>query len=158
MHTIFLALGSNVGDRSGNIKKAINLLSGSVGISRLAPVYESRAVGFKEQPDFLNTVIEGHTNLSPGDLLVFIEEVETNVGRKKSAHWGPREIDVDILFYDDIVFKNEILEIPHSQIVKRDFVLAPMNDLEPNFIHPVLGKTINQLVQEFPNNQKSILA
>ena len=158
MHNIFLALGSNLGDRLENIKKAIDLLNSEVRISKSALIYESRAVGFKEQPNFLNTVVGGETNFPPDDLLVFLKEVEKNVGRTKSVHWGPREIDIDILFYDDLIFKNETLEIPHPQIASRDFVLVPMNDIASDFIHPIFRKTIKQLLEEFPDSTKSILA
>ncbi|MES2023831.1 MAG: 2-amino-4-hydroxy-6-hydroxymethyldihydropteridine diphosphokinase [Patescibacteria group bacterium] len=157
MHKIYLALGSNTGDREENIKKAYRFLSEKIKVLKYASVYESKAVGFTEQNNFLNTAIEAETNLTPLELLTFVKEIEKKVGRKETFYWGPREIDIDILFYDDLVFKNDILEIPHPLLTERDFVLIPLNEIAPNFIHPGLNKKISEILENFPQNKKSII-
>ena len=97
--TIFLALGSNVGDKISNIKKTINLLGSKVSEIESAPLYESKAIGYLDQANFINTVIKGETSLTPHELLKFIKEVEHEVGRVERFRWGPREIDIDIIFF-----------------------------------------------------------
>ncbi len=158
MHTIYLALGSNMGERKENIKKAILFVSDKVQILKTAHLYESKAVGYEDQPNFLNTVVEGETALLPEDLLNFIKEVEKKVGRVETFHWGPRVIDIDIIFYDDLIFKNEILEIPHKEIPERDFVLVPLCEIAPDLVHPVLKKTIKALAESMTEAEMSILA
>ncbi|RMA97570.1 2-amino-4-hydroxy-6-hydroxymethyldihydropteridine diphosphokinase [Hydrogenothermus marinus] len=148
MKKIFLGLGSNIGNKEENIKKAISLLSDFVFDIKLAKLYKSKAYGYENQDDFINTAIVGYTNLQPEELLKKLKEIEEKVGRKKRFHWGPREIDIDILFYEDLIFKSENLEIPHPRIYERDFVLKPLVDLEPDFIHPVLNKSVKQLLEE----------
>jgi 2-amino-4-hydroxy-6-hydroxymethyldihydropteridine diphosphokinase len=157
MTAVYLALGSNVGDSRGNIAQAIKSLGTSVKQIKQAPIYISRAVGYTDQPDFLNTAISGQTVLSPPDLLKFTAEVEQRVGRTASFQWGPREIDIDIIFYGDTVLETKDLAIPHREFRKRDFVLQPLNDLNPQMTDPASGQTVRQLLAAINPSERSIL-
>lgn len=149
MTTVYLALGSNVGDSQANIAQAIKLLGASVKQIKQASLYVSKAVGYTDQPDFLNTAASGQTSLSPEALLEFVKNVERQVGRTASFHWGPREIDIDIISYGDTMLETKNLTIPHREFRKRDFVLQPLNDLDPALVDPVSGQTIKQLLDRF---------
>jgi len=142
-----LALGSNVGDREGFIRKAVLLLSEKIKGIKQASIYLSSPVGFTDQPDFYNTVISGYTDLSPEELLRFVKETERKVGRVKRFRWGPREIDIDVIFYGSKVLQSEKLTIPHPRMEERDFVLIPLAEVEPDFKHPVSGKTALELAE-----------
>ncbi len=148
MKKVFLALGSNVGNRKENIEKAIELLGEKISNIKTAKIYKTKPVGVENQPEFLNTAIVGFTELEPEKLLEFTKSVEKKVGRVYRFRWGPREIDIDILFYEDLIIKTKELTIPHPRIQERDFVLKPLLDLEPDFVHPVLKKTIKEIYTE----------
>ncbi len=148
MTKVFLALGSNIGDKKQHLNDAIELLRKHVNDILTAKFYETKPQYYQEQNTFINTVLVGFTNFNPKDLLHFIKEVEKQIGRKKRFRFGPREIDIDILFYGDLIFKNENLVIPHPLLQEREFVLKPFLDLEPNFVHPQLRKTIKNLYEE----------
>jgi len=146
LEKIFIGLGSNVGNREAFIQKAIEYLSEEVLDINQSPIFVSKAVGFTKQPDFYNIAISGFTALSPENLLVFTKEIEKKVGRIKRFRWGPREIDIDILFYSNKIIKKENLIIPHPRLHERDFVLQPLVYLQPNLIHPVFKKTMTELL------------
>ncbi len=148
MKKIFLGIGSNVGNKKRNIDTAIELLSSFVKNLKKSSYYFSKAVGYTEQDDFLNMAVLGFTELSPEQLLEKVKEIEVEVGRIERFHWGPREVDIDILFYENEIVSKENLEIPHPRIQERDFVLQPLLDLEPEFIHPVLKKSIKEMFSE----------
>ena len=152
MKKVFLGLGSNVGDRKKNIEMATSLLKKEIKDVKIAPIYISRAAGYKAQDDFFNTVIMGYTCLSVEELFGFIKEIEKRVGRVYRFHWGPREIDIDILLYEDICYESEILIIPHPRLHERDFVLKPLMDIEPELEHPKLKKSIKDLFQGLKEN------
>jgi len=152
---IFLGLGSNVGNKINNIQKAIIFLLEKIQDIQIAKFYETKAVGYENQENFINTAIKGYTDLDIQSLFEFTKEVEKKVGRIFRFKWGPREIDIDILFYDNVIYKDSNIEIPHPRIVERDFVLKPLLDLEPDFIHPVVKKSIKQLYEEL--RDKSII-
>lgn len=137
METVYLALGSNVGDPAANIEKATNLLGKNIHTILQAPIYRSKAVGYIDQPDFLNTAICGQTDLSPEELFKFAKQIEAEVGRVERFRWGPREIDIDIIFYGQQIIRTEQLTIPHPRFAERDFVLKPLTDLSPQLIDPV---------------------
>ena len=147
MSTVYLGLGTNLGDRSANINRAVEGLREEVLITAVSPVYETDAWGVEEQPDFLNMCVSGETNLSPNDLLLFIKLLETRLGRIPSERWGPRLIDIDILFYDLLVLQEPALTIPHKGIVDRATVLAPLADIAPDLVHPIELKRISELLE-----------
>ena len=157
MEIIFLALGSNVENRKQYIETAINLLREKVHDIVVAPLYETKPRYFEDQQNFLNTVLRGYTELEPWELLQFTQTVQQEVGRVERFRYGPREIDIDILMYDQIEYKDEGLEIPHSRLQERDFVLQPFADINPDFLHPVLKKTIKELLDVLPQEQQSII-
>lgn len=157
MHHVFLALGSNIEDRKQHIETAIALLREKVQGITVAPMYETKPRYFEDQPNFLNTVLSGFTDLEPRELLHFTQAVQKEVGRVERFCNGPREIDIDILFYDDAVYKDEELEIPHPRLQERDFVLQPFSDIDPDFSHPVLKKTVRELLDALPEEQRSVI-
>ena len=157
MHTIFLALGSNIEDRQQHIESAIVLLRENVHDIIVAPLYETRPRYFADQHNFLNTVLRGFTDLDLQALLHFTQAVQKEVGRVERFRNGPREIDIDILFYDDVVYKDDVLEIPHPRLQERDFVLQPFFDIDPDFCHPILQKTIRELLAALPEEQRSVI-
>src|SRR5439155_27164268 len=144
MTDIFLALWYNIENRKQHIETAIDLLREKVCDITVAPLYETKPRYFEDQQNFLNTVLRGFTDLEPRELLQFTKTVQQEVGRVERFRYGPREIDIDILFYDKVVYKDEELEIPHPQLQERDFVLQPFADISPDFPHPVLNKTTSQ--------------
>jgi 2-amino-4-hydroxy-6-hydroxymethyldihydropteridine diphosphokinase len=157
MNEVYLGLGSNVGDRLLNLNKAIELLSEKIQILKKSKIYISKAVGYTDQPDFYNMVLYGKTDLSPEELFNFIKDVEKNVGRVYRFHWGPREIDIDILFYNDLVYKSDKLNIPHPRLHERDFVLLPLIELNPKLFHPVLNKRVSDLKELMENSVIGVL-
>lgn len=150
MNKIYVAIGANMGDRKANITRAIELLKEKINDIQLAPIYETKAFGVTNQPNFYNTALAGKTELMPEELLKFVKEVEKRVGRVARYRWGPREIDVDIIFYNGLILKSEQLTIPHPGITERFFVLKPLSDLAPNLVHPVLHKSISELLSQLP--------
>lgn len=136
---VFLALGSNVGDRLGNIVSALRLLQRQVVITKLSAVYTSQPMYVLEQPEFYNMVIEVTTDLLPEELLQFCKEIEQSVGRVKRQRNGPREIDVDILFYGDRVVSQPDLVVPHPRIAERPFVVVPLVEIAPEYSYLLEG-------------------
>src|SRR3989338_3450233 len=110
---VYLGLGTNVGDREKNLDRAVEFLGKKISALRRAPLYESKAVGFTDQANFLNTAVVGYTTLPPAELLQFCKQIEKDVGRVERFRWGPREIDIDILFYGDQIMESKALTIPH---------------------------------------------
>ncbi len=157
MTKVFLGLGSNLGDKAAYIAKAINFLQEKINNLVSAPLYDSKAWGVTNQPDFINTVVMGETALSPEELLTFIKVVEQRVGRIERYRWGPREIDVDILFYGDQIYQTEKLQIPHAGVQDRDSVLVPICDLAPDLVHPVFQQIMSQLLAVLPAEKRSVL-
>ena len=145
---VYLALGTNLGDRPGNLQTAIAALPPGVMVLESSPVYETQPWGLTDQPHFLNMVVSGKTHLAPLVLLKYLKDLETRQGRLPSVRYGPRKIDIDILFYDNVIHKTPELTIPHPTLHERAFVLVPMADLAPELVHPGLGKTIRQLLAE----------
>ncbi len=148
MNTVYLGLGSNRGDRLGYLRKALSEISSlrSTSVIRISGIYETEPWGIKEQNDFLNCAIEISTELEVFELITKLKVIERIAGRTNSSKWHEREIDIDLLFYSDFVIDSENLRVPHSEIEYRKFVLAPLNEIAPHFIHPVLGKSVNQLL------------
>jgi len=145
-HTVYLALGSNLGNRLANLKNAISNFTPQMDVKKKSPVYETPPWGYADQPKFLNQVVMAETYLEPQDLLDHLKRLEVVLGREPTFQNGPRLIDVDILFYDDVEIDSPPLQIPHPRLHQRGFVLVPLHDLAPELIHPVLGKSIADLL------------
>ena len=143
---VYIALGSNLGDRLGNLQAGIQALQPSVRILDCSPVYETPPWGYLDQPAFLNQVVKGETDLSPRELLDLLKRVEAEMGRRMTMLNGPRLIDLDILFYDNLVLDTPQLSIPHPRMEGRGFVLAPLADLAPDLRHPTLGVTVREML------------
>lgn len=146
-HAIYLALGTNLGDRPANLRAALAALEPRVRIEAESRIYETPPWGFLDQPAFLNMALRAETDLSPADLLTFLKTLETDLGRAPTFRNGPRLIDIDILFYDDLVLDTPPLVIPHPRLHERDFVLVPLADIAPDFIHPLLHQSIRALLE-----------
>ena len=148
MAIAYLGLGSNIGDRKENLCQAILMFSSKVGsVVAVSSLYESEAWGFESKNKFLNAVVLIETELYPEELLSDIKEIEATLGRekKKTTNYEDRLIDIDILFYDELVYETDNLIIPHPHIEKRKFVLAPMAEIAPDFVHPIISKKIKEL-------------
>ena len=145
MHTIHIALGSNIGDRQKTNREAISQLATAVTRLERSPIYETEPWGYGDQVGFLNRVVRGATQLTPSALLGYLKRIEHNIGRTPSFLNGPREIDLDILFYDDLILENENLLIPHPRLHDRAFVLVPLGEIAAEFRHPIWNLTISDL-------------
>jgi len=144
---IYLSLGSNLGDRAANLERAIEALPEiGVRVLRCSSVYETEPVDFLAQPWFLNCVVEAETSLAPRPLLEGLQAIERELGSKKLVPRGPRIIDLDVLFYDAAVIHEAGMQIPHPRLAERRFVLVPLAELAPEFQHPVLRKTADELL------------
>jgi 2-amino-4-hydroxy-6-hydroxymethyldihydropteridine diphosphokinase len=145
-HQIWLGLGANLGDRVRNLVEALQRLAPRVSVTRISPCYETEPWGVMDQPHFLNLVSGGRTQLAPRALLAYLKEVERSLGRQPGLRYGPRPIDLDILFYDDLILTEPGLTIPHPRLHERAFVLAPLADLVPELVHPGRGETIAEML------------
>ncbi len=145
--SVFLGLGSNVGDRKKNIQTAIDYIStnSKINILKLSSIYESPPWGYKNQENFYNQVIEIETQLEPYELLVFIKSIEKKMGRQTTIKWGPRNIDIDILIFDDIIIKGDFLNIPHRYLLKRCFWLVGLWEIDKHL--NILGESVHLLLE-----------
>jgi 2-amino-4-hydroxy-6-hydroxymethyldihydropteridine diphosphokinase len=151
--TVYLGLGSNIGDRAGNLRRAIEELeSPDLRVVRASPVYETEPVDNTRQAWFLNQVAEAETELFPMQLLARVGRVERALGRVRGIPKGPRTIDIDILFFGRAVVKTAKLAVPHPAIAQRRFVLAPLADLAPDLRHPVTRKTVREMLDAAPRD------
>lgn len=146
-HTAYIGIGSNMGDSQKIISDAINVIESDryCTVKKIAPIIKTKPYGYTEQDDFFNTVIEIKTLREPDLLLKFLQETELSFGRRRLIHWGPRTLDLDILFYDDLITSNPLLTLPHPEIEKREFVLTSLRDIAPNLVHPLLKKRIRDI-------------
>lgn len=149
---VYLALGTNLGDRMHNLREAVARLEPGVRTSRVSSVYETEPWGVTSQPRFLNLVVAGETELKPLALLDLLKRIEVEMGRTEGARYGPRLIDLDILLYDDLEFRNERLEIPHPRMTKRRFVLVPLAEIAPGVAHPRFKQTAQDLMNQLPDS------
>jgi 2-amino-4-hydroxy-6-hydroxymethyldihydropteridine diphosphokinase len=145
-HTVYLALGSNLGSRHENLKEAMAALSPQLEIKAKSHIYETPPWGYEDQPRFLNQVLKAQTYLQPEPLLKHLKRLEIALGRKISFQNGPRRIDIDLLLYDDLVMNTPSLTIPHPRMHERGFVLLPLMDIAPDLVHPVTKKTVREMV------------
>lgn len=146
MAQVYLGLGSNLGDREANLREALRRLEERVTLESVSALYETPPLGPPDQPWYLNAACCGTTELEPRKLLAFIKEIEREMGRVPTVRWGPRIIDIDILFYDGLIVHTPDLIIPHPGIPDRLFVLAPLADIAPGFTHPQLKEPISVLL------------
>jgi dihydroneopterin aldolase/2-amino-4-hydroxy-6-hydroxymethyldihydropteridine diphosphokinase len=146
-HRVYLGIGSNLGDKEDNLNQAIRYLNEDEEcmVTKVSDFIVTKPVGEVEQDDFLNGALELRTLKSPDELLNFIHEIEKALKRERLIHWGPRTIDLDILFYDKKIIESGTLTIPHPEMHKREFVLEPLSNIAPEVMHPGLHKTVNEL-------------
>ena len=157
MKTVALALGSNMGDRLGNLRQAVHLLENQrIRVTARSDVFETNPVGFENQKRFLNACILVQTDLSPIELLTETQRVETQLGRTREVRWGPRTIDLDILLFDEMVVNEKTLVIPHPRMTERAFVLVPLAQICPGRIHPGTGETIGVLSERIRREDRSM--
>jgi len=149
-HRVYVAMGSNMGDKEAYLTEAVEKLHGKedIGVVNVSTLITTEPYGGVEQDVFLNGVMELRTLLTPNELLNVLQGIEIEANRERTIHWGPRTLDLDIIFYDKLVMENYSLIIPHVDMENRDFVLKPMVELNPNFRHPILQKTMQQLLNE----------
>ncbi len=155
MFEVFVGLGSNVGNRKKNIEIAISKLKLRSQVISVSSLYETEPVGKKDQPYFLNVVAEIRTSELPHELLFFFKCIERSMGRdlNETKRWGPRVIDIDILFYGDLILETKDLSIPHPLIEKRRFVLEPMCELSPTYVHPQSGVSLKAFFYTIKDTQ-----
>jgi 2-amino-4-hydroxy-6-hydroxymethyldihydropteridine diphosphokinase len=152
MHTVFIGFGSNLGDRCKICLEAIDLLRAhpQITVERVSSFYKTEPVGMADQDWFLNGVVRCNTTMTAESLLAVTAEIEQALGRVRHKRWGPRTLDLDLLLFDDIRHVSALLSIPHPRLHERRFVLVPLAELAPAWVHPVLAKTIQQLLTELP--------
>jgi 2-amino-4-hydroxy-6-hydroxymethyldihydropteridine diphosphokinase len=148
MATVYLGLGSNLGDREAFISQAMEMLCQKIQLLSVSSLYQAAPLGFTEQPSFLNAVLKASTAFSPRELLSLTQSVEKKLGRERTQPWGPRTVDLDVLFYDSVILEDPDLTIPHPRLHQRAFVLIPLCEIEPLLLHPVLKKPICLLLKE----------
>lgn len=148
-YTCYLGVGSNLGDRASNLQRVEDAIAKDPKTTLLAKsaYIETKPYGILDQPDFINGVLKVRTIYTPEALLVFCKDIEQKAGRTKTRHWGERTLDVDILFYGDMIYWKDHLKIPHPELCKRDFVLKPLVEIEPYLIHPIENMSVESLLQ-----------
>ena len=155
MSTAYIGLGSNIGDKSDNIKRTLELLDQFDGLKivKTSSYYETEPVGYEDQDWFVNAVAKIDTVLSPGQLLIIFKKAEKLIGRKDRIRWGPREIDLDLLLYDQMIIDSPDLIVPHPRLHERAFVLVPLAEIASDLVHPVIKKTIAELLSELQSQK-----
>lgn len=149
-HSVYIALGSNMGDKEAYLKQAVEELDREEGcqVEQVSDFLITEPYGYQDQDEFLNGCLELHTLLTPQELLALIHRIERNAGRKREIRWGPRTLDLDILLYDDLILDTKELTIPHIEMQKRDFVLRPMAQIAPFVRHPLLKKRVEEMLND----------
>ncbi len=146
---VWLSLGSNLGERDANLRTALHMLEAlpETLLEKTSSIIETKPWGYTRQPQFLNCAARIETTLTPDDLLKACQDIERRIGRERNIRWGPRTIDIDIVFYGDRVIQQEHLKIPHIHAHERRFVLEPLVEIDPDLVHPILNMTVSQLFE-----------
>lgn len=157
-HTVYLGLGSNLGDKEGYLDFAVDQLNKDeyIRVNKVSEYIVTKPYGDVEQDDFLNGCVEIETLYTPMELLSVINDIEQSAGRKRLIHWGPRTLDIDILLYDRDIVMEEKLKIPHVEMLKREFVLKPLSEIAPFAVHPGVGKTILRLLEDITGEEAEL--
>ncbi len=152
-HKAYISIGSNIGNKEENIKKSIDKLKEfkEIKVTKIASIIETEPWGYENQDSFKNTAIEIRTFLNPKELMTILLNIEKDMKRERVIKWGPRIIDLDIIFFDDYVTSDEYVTIPHPRMEEREFVLEPLNEIAPNFIHPLNNKRVFRMLEELKN-------
>jgi 2-amino-4-hydroxy-6-hydroxymethyldihydropteridine diphosphokinase len=150
MPIAYVGLGSNIGDKAGNMMRALEILGQFDGlkVTKISSFYETEPVGYEDQNWFVNAVAQIETIFPPEELLSMLKKTEQVIGRRETIRWGPREIDLDLLMYDQLCFDSPDLVIPHPRMHERAFVLVPLVEIVPDQVHPILKKTVTELLTE----------
>lgn len=155
MNTAYIAFGSNIGDSYLTIEKALKLIEErGMKITKVSKIIETEPYGYKEQPKFVNGAIEVKTVLSCREVLLTLLQIEKELGRVREFKWGPRNIDLDVILFNDEIYDEEDLKVPHPDMQNRDFVLKPLVDICPDYVHPVLKKSIEQLLYDLEKGDR----
>ena len=147
MAEVFIALGSNLGDREDNLCRALAALAPAVTVRDRSAIHETAPQYVTDQPPFLNMAVRGETALAPHDLLVLLKDIEQRLGRTPSRRFGPRVVDLDILYFEDQIVNDAVLQIPHPRISERAFVLNPLSEIAADYRHPITGKTTTEMLK-----------
>lgn len=154
MPEVAIALGSNMGDRKANLRRAVELIGRDLDIESVSSVYETEPMYVEDQSWFLNLALVLKTSLAPSALLEKLQAVEKQLGRAREVRYGPRTLDADIIFYDALVVSGPGLEIPHPRMAERAFVLVPLAEIRPLMVHPVLNVTVSSLLESLKSEKK----
>lgn len=156
MHTAYIALGSNLGDRKANLEEAVSFVAAAgIKVVKVSSWLETEPYGVTDQPMFMNGVMQVETEKTPLELLRTLLAIELDMGRVRKRHWGERNIDLDLLLYEDVMMTSKELNLPHPDMQNRDFVLVPLAEIAPNLVHPVLKKTVQELLDELTAKSKA---
>jgi 2-amino-4-hydroxy-6-hydroxymethyldihydropteridine diphosphokinase len=147
-HSVYIGLGSNLGDRVANLRDAVHRLGSIIRIEQVSQLYVAAPLGYVRDDAYINAALHGKTAMTPMDLLAMLQSIEVAMGRRPGVQFGPRPIDLDLLFYDSIQMETLKLTIPHPRLAQRAFVLKPLADIAPNLMHPVLYYTVSQLLAD----------
>lgn len=153
----YISLGSNLENRKGNLETAIGEIEKLGTITKKSSIYETEPVDYKNQPNFLNSAIILETEFSPAELIIKLQEIEHKMGRVKEIDKGPRNIDLDIIFYNHEIINQKHLQIPHPSYIKRNFVLTPIAEIDPEYIDPITNKSVSTLKESIINPEKVTL-